>query len=67
MTVSNLSQAIRFLVANDFLNGVEMKPGQAKERLIEVIRDSTAPTQDNAPDSQEAIEQGSILSALKDT
>ncbi len=37
MTVSNLSQAIRFLVDNDFLDNVELKPGQANERMIEVI------------------------------
>lgn len=37
MTISNLSQAIRFLVDNDFLDGVEIKPGQASERMIEVI------------------------------
>ncbi|KAJ7597128.1 hypothetical protein C8J56DRAFT_919277 [Mycena floridula] len=37
MTVSNLSQAIRFLVDNDFLDGVELKPGQAKESLIQVL------------------------------
>ncbi|KAF8974008.1 hypothetical protein BDZ97DRAFT_1912450 [Flammula alnicola] len=32
ITVSNLSQAIRFLVDNDFLRDVELKPGQAVER-----------------------------------
>jgi hypothetical protein len=32
MTVSNLSQAIRFLVDNDFLRNVELKPGQAGEQ-----------------------------------
>ncbi len=37
MTVSNLSQAIHFLVDNDFLENVELKPGQATEKLIEVI------------------------------
>jgi hypothetical protein len=42
ITVSNLSQAIRFLVDNDFLEGAEMKPGQAAEKLIEVIGDTTA-------------------------
>ncbi|KAG9039367.1 hypothetical protein FRB95_010655 [Tulasnella sp. JGI-2019a] len=36
-TVSNLSQAIRFLVANDFLEGVEFRPGQAANPLIEVV------------------------------
>lgn len=37
MTVSNLSQAIRFLVDNDFLRDVELKPGQADHTLIEVV------------------------------
>ena len=37
MTVSNLSQAIHFLVENDFLENVELKPGQAQHKLIEVI------------------------------
>ena len=40
MTVSNLSQAIHFLVDNDFLEGVELKPGQAEEKMIEVIGES---------------------------
>jgi len=37
MTVSNLSQAIRFLVDNDFLQDVELKPGQVDHTLIEVM------------------------------
>jgi len=37
VTVSNLSQAIRFLVDNDFLRGVELKPGQANEAKIQVL------------------------------
>ncbi|EIM92196.1 uncharacterized protein STEHIDRAFT_106788 [Stereum hirsutum FP-91666 SS1] len=37
MTVSNLSQAIHFLVTNDFLENVELKPGQAEEKMIEVV------------------------------
>ncbi|KAI9060188.1 hypothetical protein FKP32DRAFT_1528605, partial [Trametes sanguinea] len=37
MTVSNLSQAIHFLVDNDFLDNVELKPGQASERMIQVV------------------------------
>lgn len=41
MTVSNLSQAIRFLVDNDFLEGVELKPGQADEKMIEVLDTSS--------------------------
>ena len=31
-TVSNLSQAIRFLVDNDFLENVELKPGDAERQ-----------------------------------
>jgi len=37
MTISNLSQAIRFLVDNDFLENVELKPGEANEKRIEVV------------------------------
>lgn len=37
MTVSNLSQAIRFLVDNNFLRDVELEPGQANHNLIEVL------------------------------
>ena len=40
MTVSNLSQAIRFLVDNDFLENVELRAGQADEKMIEVVRES---------------------------
>ncbi|KAH9950491.1 nuclear fragile X mental retardation-interacting protein 1-domain-containing protein, partial [Amylocystis lapponica] len=42
MTVSNLSQAIRFLVDNDFLENVEIKAGQASEKMIEVVGQSSA-------------------------
>lgn len=38
-TVSNLSQAIRFVVQNDFFDGVEIKPGDADRRLVEVIEE----------------------------
>ena len=37
VTVSNLSQAIRFLVDNDFLKGVELKAGEASETPIQVL------------------------------
>ena len=40
MTVSNLSQAIRFLVDNDFLENVELSPGQADEKMITVVGES---------------------------
>ncbi|KAF9069135.1 hypothetical protein BDP27DRAFT_1223174 [Rhodocollybia butyracea] len=40
MTVSNLSQAIRFLVDNDFLDGVELTPGEAASKPIQVIPES---------------------------
>ncbi|KAF8605140.1 hypothetical protein BDV93DRAFT_522009 [Ceratobasidium sp. AG-I] len=36
-TVSNLSQAIRFLVANDFLENVELKPGGAEDVPVQPI------------------------------
>ncbi|KAI0051677.1 hypothetical protein FA95DRAFT_191388 [Auriscalpium vulgare] len=42
MTVSNLSQAIHFLVDNDFLENVEMKAGQASEKMIEVVGEQQA-------------------------
>ncbi|CAE6425069.1 unnamed protein product [Rhizoctonia solani] len=42
-TVSNLSQAIRFLVANDFLEGVELKPGDAENIAIQPM-DIDTPT-----------------------
>lgn len=46
MTVSNLSQAIRFLVDNNFLEGVESTPGEAGRKMIEEIArsDSTQVT-----------------------
>ncbi|KAF8898649.1 hypothetical protein BD779DRAFT_1607395 [Infundibulicybe gibba] len=37
LDISNLSQAIRFLVDNDFLDNVELKPGDANNKSIEVI------------------------------
>ncbi|KAH8998881.1 hypothetical protein EDB86DRAFT_2828409 [Lactarius hatsudake] len=42
MTVSNLSQAIHFLVDNDFLENVELVPGQANEKRIEVVSEQPA-------------------------
>lgn len=42
MTVSNLSQAVHFLVENDFLENVELKPGQATEKRIEVVGEQAA-------------------------
>jgi hypothetical protein len=42
VTVSNLSQAIHFLVENDFLENVELKPGEANERRIEVVSEQPA-------------------------
>jgi len=42
MTVSNLSQAIHFLVDNDFLENVELIPGQANETRIEVVGEQPA-------------------------
>ncbi|KAJ3538494.1 hypothetical protein NMY22_g5136 [Coprinellus aureogranulatus] len=38
ITVSNLSQAIRFLVDNNFLLDVELKPGEASETPIQVLK-----------------------------
>ncbi|KAI0094758.1 nuclear fragile X mental retardation-interacting protein 1-domain-containing protein [Irpex rosettiformis] len=42
MTVSNLSQAIRFLVDNNFLENVELKPGQSDQKLIQVLDESVS-------------------------
>jgi len=39
-TALNLSQVIRFLVDNDFLEDVELKPGDADNPLIEEVTDS---------------------------
>lgn len=40
--MSNFSQAIRFLVDNDFLKDVELKPGDADSQKIQVISDEAA-------------------------
>ncbi|KAF8640493.1 hypothetical protein AX17_000155 [Amanita inopinata Kibby_2008] len=37
MTISNLSQAIRFLVDNDFLRDVELTPGESENKLVQVL------------------------------
>ena len=52
MTVSNLSQAIRFLVDNDFLDNVELKPGQANEKMIEVIEPHAVDGHSDSTDPQ---------------
>jgi hypothetical protein len=36
-TVSNLSQVIRFLVDNDFLDNVELKPGDVEQQKIQIV------------------------------
>ncbi|KAJ3757354.1 hypothetical protein EV360DRAFT_46189 [Lentinula raphanica] len=43
MTVSNLSQAIRFIVDNNFFDGVELTPGEAAANPIQVISSETTP------------------------
>ncbi|KAH0838374.1 hypothetical protein J3R83DRAFT_6657 [Lanmaoa asiatica] len=43
VTVSNLSQAIHFLVDNDFLSDVELRPGEAQEQMIKVLGSSETP------------------------
>ncbi|KAF8560436.1 hypothetical protein OG21DRAFT_1401275 [Imleria badia] len=43
VTVSNLSQAVHFLVENDFLRGVELRPGEAQEQMIEVLGSNETP------------------------
>ena len=37
-TLSQLTQTIRFLVANDMLQGVELNPGEAEEQAKEKNR-----------------------------
>ena len=49
MTVSNLSQAIHFLVDNDFLENVELVPGQANEKQIEVVSEQPAQPEEGLP------------------
>lgn len=62
-TVSNLSQAIRFLVANDFLEGVELKPGQAANPLIEVVGETSAPVRSGDwAQGTKATSEGAITS-----
>lgn len=39
VTTSNLSQAIRFIVDNDFFDGVELSPGEEENRKIKVVED----------------------------
>lgn len=48
ITVSNLSQAIRFLVDNDFLQGVESTPGERREKMIEIVSSSDGTTTDHS-------------------
>jgi hypothetical protein len=38
ITVSNLSQAIHFLVKNDFLAGLELEPGETNRPMIQLIQ-----------------------------
>ncbi|KAJ3800460.1 hypothetical protein GGU11DRAFT_677127 [Lentinula aff. detonsa] len=49
MTVSNLSQAIRFIVDNNFFDGVELKPGEAAANPIQVLGSET--NQETSSDS----------------
>jgi len=60
-TVSNLSQAIRFLVANDFLEGVETRPGEAEEemRKREMVVEVEVGRKDGEEVSLEAVEGSS--------
>lgn len=37
MTISNFSQALRFLIENDFFDDVELKPGEADAQAIKVV------------------------------
>ena len=66
MTVSNLSQAIRFLVDNDFLDNVELKPGQANERMIEVIGDQPATADNSSVNNHAASDEPASTSVAQD-
>jgi hypothetical protein len=52
VTISNLSQAVRFLVANDCLEGVELKPGEAEE--TEASKKIIVVTNENGVESAES-------------
>ena len=54
VTISNLSQAIRFLVDNDFLENVELKPGEANEKRIEVVGEQLAQPESNVGTLEDA-------------
>jgi hypothetical protein len=41
--VSNFSQAIRFLIDNDFLENVELQPGDAEQKMIEIVGETVIP------------------------
>ena len=56
MTVSNLSQATRFLVDNDFLEGVELRPGESK-KMIEVVSESQTDPESAATDNGVIVSQ----------
>jgi hypothetical protein len=60
MTVSNLSQAIRFLVDNEFLQGVELRPGQADETMIQVVGSQTVEFKETSA-AGGASESGQII------
>ncbi|KZT30493.1 hypothetical protein NEOLEDRAFT_13131 [Neolentinus lepideus HHB14362 ss-1] len=62
MTVSNFSQAIHFLVDNDFLETVELRPGEASEKMIEVIGETDA-----AHNSHDAENAAELTSALRES
>ncbi|KAF9240860.1 hypothetical protein BU15DRAFT_45453 [Melanogaster broomeanus] len=64
ITVSNLSQAIRFLVDNDFLRDVELRSGEAQEKLIEVIGSSEAADVSPIPVSPEVLAEQHTLNPL---
>lgn len=58
--MSNLSQAIRFLVDNDFLRGVEMKPGEAQQKMIEVVQSTYSEADNSHMNGPEITSSGGI-------
>jgi hypothetical protein len=56
-TVSNLSQAIRFLVNNNFLENVELTPGDADNPLIEEVEAAADTTKNHTVQPTEENQQ----------
>lgn len=66
VTLSNLSQAIRFIVANDCLKDVELKPGDAEEerrkaeRVVEIGIEGSYASQADEKNARTAASDASV-------